>query len=343
MELLKQLCETPGSSGHEDPIRSLIMKEMKPLVDKVRTDKLGNLIGFKKGAGKTTVMLAGHMDEIGFVVSFIDDDGFIRLQPTGGFDPRTMMAQRCVVHGKKDLLGVIGSKPIHILTEEERKKVPKVTDYFIDVGLPVKKVKDLVTVGDPITMERTFEKMGDCYTTKAFDDRIGVYCMLEAVRKMKKHHVNIYVVATTQEEVGLRGAFASSSGIEPDVGIALDVTLANDLPGAGKHEYVTELGKGTAISIMNGAAISSPKLVQEFKDLAAKKRIPFQMDILPRGGTDAGAIQRVKGGAAVITLSIPTRYVHSTVETCHKKDIQATIDLLAAWLEQATDQDYFLK
>jgi putative aminopeptidase FrvX len=342
MQLLKKLCGTPGSSGHEEQIRELIIKEMKPLVDNVRTDKMGNIIGFKKGKGKNKVMLAAHMDEIGFVVSFIDENGFIRFQPTGGFDPRTMMAQRVIVHGKKALLGVMGSKPVHILTEEEKKKILQVTDYFIDVGLPLDQVKKQVQVGDPITMDRVMEKMGDCYTTKAFDDRMGVYCMLEAVRKMKKHNVNIYVVATTQEEVGLRGAFASSSGIEPDVGIALDVTLANDVPGASKHEYVTELGKGTAISIMNGSAISNPKLVQEFKDLAEKNKIPYQMDILPRGGTDAGAMQKVKGGAAVITLSIPTRYVHSTVETCHKVDIQATIDLLAAYLEQATDKDYFL-
>jgi putative aminopeptidase FrvX len=342
MQLLKKLCGTPGSTGHEDTIRELIMKEMKPLVDNIRTDKMGNIIGFKKGKGKNKVMLAAHMDEIGFVVSFIDENGFIRIQPTGGFDPRTMMAQRCVVHGKKSLIGVMGSKPVHILTEEEKKKALKVTDYFIDLGLPVDKVKELVSVGDAITMDRSMEKMGDCYTSKAFDDRVGVYCMLEAVRKMRKHHVNIYVVSTTQEEVGLRGAFASSSGIEPDVGIALDVTLANDIPGAQKHEYVSELGKGTAISVMNGAAISNPKLVQEFKDLAEKHKIPYQMDILPRGGTDAGAMQRVKGGAAVMTLSIPTRYVHSTVETCHKTDVQATIDLLAAYLEAATDKDYFL-
>jgi putative aminopeptidase FrvX len=342
MQFLKKLCSTPGSSGYEDPIRSLIIDEMKPLVDNVKTDQLGNVIGFKKGKGKNRVMLAAHMDEIGFVVSFIDENGFLRIQPTGGFDPRTMMAQRVIVHGKKALLGVMGSKPIHILKEEEKKKTLEVTDYFIDVGLPVDEVKKLVAIGNPITMDRTMSTMGDCVTAKAFDDRVGVYCMIEAVRKVKKHHVNIYVVSTTQEEVGLRGAFASSSGIEPNVGIALDVTLANDVPGAQKHEYVSELGKGVAISVMNGSAISNPKLVQELRDLADKHKIPYQLDILPRGGTDAGAMQRVKGGSAVVTLSIPTRYVHSTVETCHKVDIQATIDLLAAYLTQATDKDYFL-
>jgi putative aminopeptidase FrvX len=342
MQFLKKLCNTPGSSGYEEPIRSLIIDEMTPMVDSVKTDQLGNVIGFKKGRGKNKVMLAAHMDEIGFVVSFIDDSGFLRIQPTGGFDPRTMMAQRVIVHGKKALLGVMGSKPIHILKEEERKKTLEVTDYFIDLGLPVEQVKKLVAIGNPITMDRTFGIMGDCVTAKAFDDRVGVYCMMEAVRKVKKHHVNIYVVATTQEEVGLRGAFASSSGIEPNVGIALDVTLANDVPGAQKHEYVSELGKGVAISVLNGSAISNPKLVQEFKDLAEKHKFPYQLDILPRGGTDAGAMQRVKGGAAVVTLSIPTRYVHSTVETCHKVDIQATIDLLAVYLTQASDKDYFL-
>ena len=348
MELLRKLVEMSGVSGREERVRAFIIDELKPLVDEVWTDQLGNVIGLKKGTGRVPkggrkkIMIAGHMDEIGFIVSYIDDKGFLRMQPAGGFDPRTLMAQRVTVHGKEDLPGVIGSKPVHILTEEEKKKPLQIKDYFVDLGLPKEKVDELVKVGDPITMHRKFEPLGDCYTAKTFDDRVGVYCMIEAVRKAKKSPADLYVVATTQEEVGLRGAFASSSGIKPNVGIALDVTLANDVPGADGPQEISHLGKGASLCIMNGAAITNPKLLTRFEELAKKKKIPYQMDVLPRGGTDAGAMQRIEGGAAVITVSIPCRYVHSTVETVHKADVKAVVDLLAAYLQDPGDMNYVL-
>lgn len=348
MQLLRKLVEMSGVSGREEQVRQFIIDEMKPLVDKVHTDTLGNVIGFIKGkgqapkGGRKKIMLAAHMDEIGFVVSFIDDKGFLRIQPAGGFDPRTLMAQRVMVHGKKNLPGVIGSKPVHILTDDEKKKPLQIKDYFIDLGLPKEKVDELVKMGAPVTLYRKLEKLGDCYTAKTFDDRVGVYCMIEAVRKAKSCPADLYVVATTQEEVGLRGAFASASGVEPDVGIALDVTLANDVPGADGPSEISKLGSGTSLSIMNGASIANPKLFARFEELALKNKITFQKDVLPRGGTDAGAMQRVKGGAAVITISIPCRYVHSTVETVHKDDVQATIDLLAVYINDPGDMDYIL-
>ncbi|MDP8240658.1 MAG: M42 family metallopeptidase [Candidatus Hatepunaea meridiana] len=348
MEILRKLVEMSGVSGREERVRQFIIDEMKPLVDEIKTDQLGNVIGFKKAkgpmpkGGRKKIMVAAHMDEIGFVVSYIDDKGFIRMQPAGGFDPRTLMAQRVTVHGKKDLPGVIGSKPIHILTEEEKKKKLDIKDYFIDLGLPKERVDELVKVGDPITMYRKMVELGDCYSCKTFDDRVGVYCMLEALHKVKESPADIYAVATTQEEVGLRGAFASSSGIKPDIGIALDVTLANDVPGAKGQEEISHLGKGTSLCIMNGASITNPKLINRFAELAEEKKIPYQKDVMPRGGTDAGAIQKSEGGSAVITVSIPCRYVHSTVETVHKNDVQATTDLLAAYLEDPGDMDYVL-
>ncbi len=348
MELLRNLVEMSGMSGREERVRQFIIDELTPLVDEIRTDQLGNVIGLKKGKGRTTkagrkkIMIAAHMDEIGFVVSYIDDKGFLRMQPAGGFDPRTLMAQRVTVHGREDLPGIIGSKPVHILTEEEKKKILQIKDYFIDLGLPKEKVDKLVEVGDPITMYRRFEDLGDCYTAKTFDDRVGVYCMIEAVRKLKKSPADVYAVATTQEEVGLRGAFASSSGIRPNVGIAIDVTLANDVPGADGPQEISHLGDGASLCIMNGASITNPKLLRKFEEVAKKKKIPYQKDVLPRGGTDAGAMQRVEGGAAVITLSIPCRYVHTTVETVHKTDVQAVIDLLAAYLETPGDMNYNL-
>ncbi len=348
MDLLRKLVETSGVSGREDRIRQIVINELKPLVDEVRTDPIGNVIGFKKGVGRAPkdgrkkLMLAGHMDEIGFVVSYIDDKGFIRFQPLGGFDARTLMAQRVTILGKKDLPGIIGSKPVHILSEEEKKKTLEIKDYFIDLGLPKDKVTELVSIGDPITLHRQMATLGDCYTCKSFDDRIGVYCMIEAIRKAKKSPMDVYVVATTQEEVGLRGAIAAASGIVPDVGIALDVTLANDVPGASGQDEISHLGNGTSICILNGSHITNPKLLARFVELAEKHKIKYQRDVLPRGGTDAAGIQRAQGGPAVITLSVPCRYVHTTVEMVHKDDIQATIDLLAAYIADPGDTNYNL-
>jgi len=348
MDLLRKLTEMSGTSGREERIRELVIAELTPLVDTITTDQMGNVIGFKKGTGREPkggrkkLMLAGHMDEIGFVVSYIDDKGFLRVQPLGGWDPRTLMAQRVTVHGKRDLPGVIGSKPVHILSDEERKKALEIKDYFIDLGLTKDEVVALVQVGDPVTMFRKFEELGNCVTCKTMDDRVGVYCMIEAVRKAKKSPADLWVVGTTQEEVGIRGAIAASSGIEPDVGIAIDVTLANDVPGASGPDEISQLGGGTSIALLNGSHISNPKLLARFVELAEKKKIKFQKDVLPKGGTDAGGIQRAKWGPAVITISIPCRYVHSTVEMVHKNDVQATIDLLAAYIADPGEMDYRL-
>lgn len=348
MELLRKLVEMSGVPGREDRVRRLIIDELTPLVDEIRGDQMGNVIGIKKGTGRSPkggrkkLMLAGHMDEIGFVVSHIEDKGFLRLQPLGGFDPRALMAQRVTVMGKEDLPGVIGSKPVHILTEEEKKKPLEIKDYFVDLGLPKEKVVELVQVGDSVTMQRQMEMLGDCLTCKTFDDRVGVYCMVEAVRKAKKSTADLYVVASAQEEVGLRGAMAAASGIEPDVGIAVDVTLANDVPGAVGPEEISHLGAGTSIALLNGSHISNPRLVARFIELAEKHKITYQKDLLLRGGTDAAGIQKAKGGPAVITISIPCRYAHTTVEMVHKGDVQATIDLLAAYIAEPGDMDYVL-
>lgn len=348
MELLRQLVEMSGIPGREDRVRNLIVEQLKPMVDEIRVDQIGNVIAFKKGSGRAPasgrkkLMIAAHMDEIGFVVSYIDDKGFLRVQPLGGFDPRTLMAQRVTVLGKKDLPGVIGSKPIHILTDEERKKHLEIKDYFIDLGMTKEQVVELVQIGDPVTMFRKMEVIGDNVTCKTMDDRVGVYCMVEAVRKAKKSSADLYVVASTQEEVGLRGATAAASGIEPDVGIAIDVTLANDVPGAGGADEISHLGGGASLGLLNGSHISNPKMVARFVELAEKKKIAFQKDVLPRGGTDAGGIQKAKGGPAVLTISVPCRYVHTTVEMVNKGDVQAVIDLLAAYIADPGDMNYNL-
>ncbi|MEP7199941.1 MAG: M42 family metallopeptidase [Chloroflexota bacterium] len=335
-QLLKSLVEAHGIAGREDSVRAIVMEAMKPLVDEMRVDHMGNVIGHKKGDGAHRAIIMGHMDEIGFLVSHIDKDGFLRVLPVGGWDARTMMAQRVMVHGRQDMPGVFGiPKPTHILTDEERKKTLEVRDYYIDLGLPGDKVKELVEVGDWVTMWQDMVEIGDMLSSKTMDDRVGVYVMLEALRQAKNSTADIYAVASVQEEVGLRGAQISAFDINATVGLALDVTLAVDTPGVPEHEHVTKMGAGTAIKIMDSSAISDPRLVKFCRQLANERNIKHQIEILPRGGTDAGGIQRAGSGAPVITISIPTRYIHSVVESVHKGDLQASVDLVAAFIEEA--------
>ncbi len=340
MNLLKKLCETPGISGYEERIQKVIKEELEKVTDEVKIDKLGNVIGIKKAkklSGKPApkkVMIAAHMDEIGFMVSFIDKEGFIRFVPVGGFDPKTLIAQRVVVHGTKDIGGVIGYKPTHILSEEERKKLPKIKELFIDVGMKKNEVSKIVKPGDFVTLDRNFMELNKkIITAKALDDRAGVYVMIETLKRIKDCHVDIYAVATVQEEVGVRGATVSSFSVEPDVGIALDVTIASDIPGTKEEEMATTLGGGTAISLMDSHTISNKKLVDFLRKIAEENKIKYQTDILLVGGTDAGAIQRSKSGVPACTLSIPTRYIHSVVEMCHKDDIENSIKLICKFLE----------
>ncbi|OWZ82819.1 M42 family metallopeptidase [Natranaerobius trueperi] len=336
VDLFKKLTQTPGIPGREEQIREVIKKEMNEFCDEVRVDALGSLIGVKKGTGNKKIMLAGHMDEIGFIVKHIDKNGFIRLHPVGGFDPRTLMAQRCVVHGKEELVGNIapGTKPIHLLSAEEKKKQPQVKDYFVDLGMPADKVKEMVEIGDPVTLKQDFLELGETYTSKAIDDRVGVFAMLEAAKNAKDHEADIYLVATSQEEVGLRGAITSSFDIEPDVGIAIDVTIAADIPGGEEAEQVTKLGDGAAIKLMDSASIANHNVVKTLKTLASEKDIQHQMEILAKGGTDAGGIQRTKSGIPVGSISIPCRYVHTVNEMIHKDDLKAAIDLVTTFIEE---------
>lgn len=345
MELLKRLSETPGISGREERIRAVVKKELEGLADEVRVDVLGNVIALKKGkTGNKKIMICGHMDEIGFVVSHIDEKGFLRFNPVGGFDPRTLVAQCVVVHGREDLVGVLmpGLKPVHIMTPEEAKAPLKVTDFYVDLGRTKEEVEKLVRIGDPITLQREFVEVGANVSGKAMDDRVGVWVMLKALRQVQDHEADIYAVATVQEEVGLRGAVTGAYGIRPDIGVALDVTLAVDGPGSTPQFQVTALGQGAAIKVMDSASISNYKLVDFMRELAEKHEIKYQMEILPRGGTDAGAMERSRSGCPVITLSVPTRYVHSNVETVNKEDLANTAKLLARFLETAHTGDFAL-
>ncbi|MER3554897.1 MAG: endoglucanase [Meiothermus sp.] len=337
-DLLGRLSEVAGVPGWEDRVRELVQTELKGLVDEVRTDALGNLIAHKKGPGKR-VMVAAHLDEIGFYVKHVDDKGFLRVQNVGGFDTRNLFARQVTVHATGgDLPGLMNpsGKPIHISTPEERKKIPEVSEFFVDVGLSAQEVKRRVRVGDPVTLRQEAMTLGNFFTGKAMDDRAAVFVLLEALRRLKGKKIgcDLYAVFTTQEEVGLRGALTSAYGVEPEIGIALDVTLAVDIPEVLPHLAVTETGKGVGIKVMDSSAISQRWLVQEFVALAEKKKIPYQMEILPLGGTDAGAIQKSRAGVPSITLSVPTRYIHTVTESVHKDDVEATVALLTAYLQR---------
>jgi len=342
MELLRELCETPGVPGREDRLRAIVKRELAPLADELRVDALGNVTAVRKGSTGKRLAINAHMDEIGFLVKFVDDSGYLRLNPLGGHDPRNMVAQRVLVAGERDLPGVLypGQKPPHLLDKADADKLPQIADFFVDVGLPAERVKELVPIGSMVVIHRDFSEIGDTVSCKAMDNRLSLYVMIEAMRRTAAAGWDVHAVATVQEEVGIRGALTSSYGIAPDAGLALDVTIAADIPGVPDYERVTCLGSGTAIKIMDSYSISSPRMVEVLRSLAQARGIPHQMEILPRGGTDAGALQRARAGAPVCTVSTPTRYVHTSIEMCHKRDIEASIALTAAFIEEGHLHDY---
>lgn len=345
IDLLKRLTEAHGVAGQEDAIREIVKKELGGICD-LTTDSMGNLHCVKKGSkgdGAKKLMIAAHMDEIGFLVKYIEPSGFLRLQPLGGWDPRQMFSQRVMVHAKGgDIEATLNfsTKPKHLLTDAEASKKPEIDSFIVDLGLSADDVKATVKIGDSVTMSRTFLELGNFLTCKAMDDRAGLYVMIEAVKAAKSHEVDVYAVATVQEEIGLRGATASGYAINPDIVVALDVTLANDIPGIPEADAITKLGEGTAIKVLDSSLICHPKMVSHFVEIAEKNKIKYQMELLPMGGTDAGGIQRLRGGIPSFTLSIPTRYIHTVNESVHKDDLQASVDLLARYIEDAHNGNY---
>ena len=344
VSLLKEICEIAGAPGFEKRVRDLVVDLVTPLADEVKIDNLGNVIAIKKGKRNPEnkrVMVAAHLDEIGFIVTHIDDNGFLRFHTLGGFDPKTLTAQRVIVHGKKDLIGVMGSKPIHVMSTEERNKLPKTTDFFIDLGMPKSEVEKYISIGDPVTRDRELIEMGDCVNCKSIDNRVAVFILIETLKKLENPAYDVYATFTVQEEVGLRGANVAAHGINPDFGIALDTTIAFDVPGAQAHEKVTELGKGTAIKIMDAMTICDYRMVEFMKQTAAKEKITWQPEILTAGGTDTAGVQRMgKQGAIAGAISIPTRHLHQVIEMAHKQDIADSIALLKACLEQVDQYDW---
>jgi endoglucanase len=346
IKTLAKICETPGAPGFEQRIRKLVIDMITPLVDEVQIDNMGNVFAIKKGKEDKRVMVAAHMDEIGFVVSHIDDKGFIRFHTLGGFDPKTLTAQRVIIHGKKDVMGVMGNKPIHIMKAEERNKVVPISDYYVDTGMSKEEVEKYITVGNPITRERSLIEMGDCVNSKSMDNRVSVYILYETLKNLKNKKIpyDLYAGFTVQEEVGLRGAISSAGHIDPDFGFGLDVTIAFDTPSAQSHEMITELGKGTAIKILDGMTICDYRMVNYLRELADKKKIKWQHEVLPAGGTDTAGLQRFgPKGSIAGALSIPLRNMHQVIEMANKEDIKATIDLLTQAIINLDKYDWSFK
>ncbi len=345
VKLLAQICEVAGAPGYEQRVRELVLKNIKGVADKIEQDNIGNIYAIKKGKDSSKrVMIAAHMDEIGFIVKHIDENGFLRFHTLGGFDPKTLTAQRVIVHGKKDLVGVMGSKPIHIMTAEEKSKHVLTSDFFIDLGLPKKEVDKYVSVGDVITRDRQLIEMGECVNCKSIDNRVSVYILIETLKLLKDCPYDVYGVFSVQEEVGIRGANVAAHNINPSFGFGLDTTIAYDLPDSKPEEQVTKLGGGVAIKIMDASTICDYRMIQYQKEIAAKNKIKWQPEVLPMGGTDTAAIQRMgKTGAIAGAVSIPTRHLHQVIEMAHKSDIESAVLLLKHCVENLHKYDWKLK
>lgn len=348
LQLLANLCETPGIPGREERVRELIKKNIKGLFNDIYIDPMGSLIctrkptRVKKSKSPTRVMIAAHMDEIGFYIKHIDDAGYLWVNPAGGFDMRNLFSRRVLVCCEKgDYPGVMnpGGRPIHIASPEDKNKIPEISEFFIDLGMAAKDVKSRVKIGDYVVMNEPFIDQPLKVVSKALDNRIACFVAIEAIQKLakskaatSKHACEIVVVFTVQEEVGLRGATASANAVGADIGIGLDTTLACDTPGIPDTQRVTKHGDGVGIMIQDSSMIANHELVTELCKVAEKKKIPYQRCILPRGGQDGAAIQRSGPGAKTAAVVCGTRYIHTVTESIDKTDLQATINLLAAWL-----------
>lgn len=340
VDLLRRLCETPGVPGHEERVRALIEAEIEGLFDEVTTDPMGSLLCKRRADREDAprVMLLCHMDEIGFLVSHITDKGFVYLNPVGGFDPRNLFSRRVLVCTEAgDLKGVMnpGGKPVHISSPEDRKKVPEVSDFFVDLGLGAA-AKDKVKVGDYVVMDEPFLEMGDKVVSKALDNRIACWLGIEAIRGLKDagRGAEIHVAFTSQEEVGLRGARTAAYRIRPDIGLGIDVTLACDTPGVPEQDQTTRQGEGFGLHVRDGSFIADKALVAEFDALARERKIPFQRTMLRSGGQDGAAAQQAAAGARAIGITVGTRYIHTVTEMVHKTDLEAARDILVAYLSK---------
>jgi len=333
-KLLEQICNSPGVTGHEDPTQDVITKVLKTCCDKVRRDRLSNVIALKKatnppaGADRPVrVMLAAHSDEVGLMVKHISDKGFIRFLQVGGINPEVASSQRVIIHGKEKVRGVV------VPSKGGGDKKPKLDDMRIDVGMSGEKARKLITPGDIVSFDEPLVKLNKkVFASRNFDDRMGTYCMVQTMRELGETAVDTYAVGSVQEEVGLRGARVAAFSVAPDIGIALDGSLCS---GAhiGDDQNICTLGGGTGIYVMDKLTIGHRKLVKCLLKVCEDHKIPHQRNI--GGGTDASAIQQSRGGVISTTVGAPVRYMHSTVQLCHADDMDATVAMLKTFIEHA--------
>jgi len=339
-DFLREICTAAGVSGAEDSLGDLVEKRFAPFIDDARRDVMGNVIMRRRGSGADPpiLMLAAHMDEIGLVVTEVDKRGFLRFAPIGGVDPRNLLAGEVEVLGEENLPGVIGVKPPHLISPDERTRAIKMEDMYIDVGLDEESARAKVQVGDPVAFRReTFALAGDRLAGKAMDDRAGVAALYAAAQKLAslRLEADVYFVATVQEEVGLRGAVTSTYDIMPDAGIAVDVTMAS-APGI-PSSIDAEIGKGPALT--QGANIH-PRMHRRLREISERERIPHQQEIEPgHSGTDAWSMQVTQSGVPTAVVSIPLRYMHTTVEMLSESDITNS-GVLMAYFAASIDRGF---
>jgi len=337
--LLTELTQTPGVSGREERVRALVAEQFARIKAATSTDAMGNLIGHLPGQGPRVALMA-HMDEIGFLVSKIESEGFIRVMPVGGVDARVFGAQQVVVHGRQDLPGVVGSVPPHLLKKSdapEHKEALPIEESFIDLGLPADRVARLVSVGDAVTFAARSWENDTSFFGKALDDRVGLFVMLAAVRRARRIGCDLVLIASTQEEYGLRGAGPAVFAAAPHIALALEGTAASDTPGLKlpANAPATTQGHGPEIRLSDKGMIADRGLADFLIQTARRAAIPHQVIVKNTGATDAAAGQVAAAGVRVCAVSVPVRYIHAPVGIVRKSDVSHAVELMATFLERA--------
>ncbi|WP_298783511.1 M42 family metallopeptidase [uncultured Marinococcus sp.] len=336
LQMLKDLTDANGVPGNEQEPRKVMTQYISPYADEMSTDRLGSLIAKKTGqAGGPKLMITGHLDEIGFMISGIDENGFLKFQTLGGWWSQVMLAQRVKVMTRKgNITGVIGSKPPHILPAEQRKKAMEIKDMFIDIGASSKEEAESFGVrpGDSVVPVCDFEVMNNekLLMAKAWDNRIGCAIAIEVLKRLENesHPNEIYGVGAVQEEVGLRGAKTATNLIQPDIGFAVDVGIAGDTPGVTSNDARAKIGKGPQLLMMDASVIAHKGLRDFVVGVAEEKEIPFQFDMMANGGTDAGSIHLSGEGVPAMAITIPTRYIHTHAAILHRDDFEHAVQLI---------------
>ncbi len=336
IDFLKQLVATPSPSGFEQPVQELVRRKLRDFADELKTDVHGNVIAVKNPEGKPRVMIAAHCDEVGFMVKHITEEGYIYFAPVGGVDANLVQGQHVEIHTAKGAVpGVVGSKPIHLMEEEDKKRKQEIHKFWIDVGAGKKKeLEGIVNIGDTITFQGRFNALRNkLVTSRSFDDKAGVFVLTEIVKELakKKFEAGIFAVSTVQEEVGLRGATTSAYAVKPDIGIAIDVEFSSDYPDIDKKRVGdVSLGKGP---VLCRGANTNPVLGELLIKTAREKRIPHQLSGAPRAtGTDANVMQLTRTGVATAVVGLPNRYMHTPVEVVSLRDMENAVKLLVSFI-----------